>query len=345
MMSSPAWRQLLLKQPRWLAFAELAAMLALIGWADDATGWEWSLFVFYAVPIAGAVHLGGLRAGMITAGVAAVVWWMANVTDHPYQTELGYVMAMTSRFVYFSVAAIAAAAMRTRRENDAMRIRMLEEHRQLEHDIVQVSEHEQQRIGRDLHDGLCQQLAAIACALRALGDELQPQHAGAADDVVHVEEMVRDAITEARSLAHGIFPVHVDRLGLATALSELATVTTRLMGTPVRLVESGNPQPPSPDAAMHLYRIAQEAVANAVKHSGAREVAICLLATPGTLELRVEDDGCGISDEAQKKSHSMGLRTMQYRAQALGSDISIKPRPGGGTVVSCCLNTEPSASK
>jgi signal transduction histidine kinase len=173
--------------------------------------------------------------------------------------------------------------------------------------------------------------------VRALADELRPSNTTAAEDIGHVEEMIRQAITEARSLAHGIFPVHVDRLGLATALADLAESSTRLTSVAVRIVESGNPQAPSPEVAMHLYRIAQEAVANAVKHSGAREVAIRLEASPAALELRVEDDGCGISDDDARKPRGMGLRTMQYRSQALGTDLIVKPRPGGGTVVSCYL--------
>lgn len=325
-------------QRRWLVFVEILLLLLAIGWADYETGWEWSLFVLYAVPIVLAVVRDGLKAGVLVALASTLVWWAANQEENPYRTSLGYMMAMSSRLVYFIIAAVAAEALRTRQEADAQRIKLLEERRQMEHDIVDVSEHEQQRIGRDLHDGLCQQLAAIGCAMRALADEIRPSHAAAADDMGHVEEMVRDAITEARSLAHGIYPVHVDRQGLSAALSDLVKSTSRLTGVPVRLIETGNMPALLPEASMHLYRIAQEAIANAVRHSGGHEVAVCLRATDGTLELCVEDDGCGLNSECQAQPSGMGLRTMQYRAQSLDSHLELRNRPGGGTAVSCVLN-------
>lgn len=329
------------RQQRWLAWLELLIVLIFIGWVDCLTGWEWSMFVLYVIPIVLAVRIGGFSGGLVASGLSGVVWWVANRSGNPYQTTLGYSIAMASRMIYFAIAAVATSALRARHEADALRIKMLEERRQLEHDIVEVSEHEQQRIGRDLHDGLCQQLAAIGCAMRALADELRPTNGTAAEDIGHVEEMVRDAITEARSLAHGIFPVHVDRLGLSTALADLAEATTRLTGVPVRTVESGTLQQLTPEAAMHLYRIAQEAAANAVKHSGGHEVAICLHARDHKLDLRVEDDGKGIEEGDMLKPRGMGLRTMQYRAQALGTELQIKPRPGGGTAVQCCITIPP----
>jgi len=325
------------RQPRWLAFAELCAFQLLIGWVDYVTGWEWSLFVLYALPIILAVQLGGFLSGLGMAGLSAGIWWLANLQCNPYHTNTGYLIAMTSRFFYFAVAAVAAAALRKRRASDAAQIRMLEEQRRLENEIVRLIEHEQQRIGRDLHDGLCQQLAAIGCALRTLADELGFKQNITAEDITPIEEMIRNAIAEARRITQGILPVHLDRLGLAMALSELARDMTRVTNISVRLVETGDMVTPPLDTATHLYRIAQEAVANAARHSGAKEIAICLRENKGELDMRIEDDGAGIKDSAVAQSPGLGLRTMLFRAQAIGAELVVKTRPGGGTVVSCKL--------
>jgi signal transduction histidine kinase len=250
---------------------------------------------------------------------------------------LGYSWALVNREFYFCVVVFAVMAVRNQQEADDARIHMLEERRQLEEDIVSVSEHEQQRIGRDLHDGLCQHLAAIGCAARVLADDLQAQSVPEARDAVMIEESIRQAVLEARNLAHGIFPVHVDRNGLCAALSDLARETSRLTGVTIRVDEASEVYLDNPEHSMHLYRIAQEAVANAVRHGQAKEIVIVLHPTPGYLELRIDDDGIGIFNNKKKHAAGMGLRTMRYRAQILNSRLEIQPRASGGTSVTCRL--------
>ena len=326
------------RQPWWVAVLPSTLLTLLMGWVDDATGWEVSLFIFYAVPIVMAVWWIGVKSGLFITAIAGVAWWFANLDTHPYETVLGYSWALVNREFYFCVVVFAVMAVRSQQEADDSRIRMLEERRQLEEDIVSVSEHEQQRIGRDLHDGLCQHLAAIGCAARVLADDLQAQALPAAHDAVMIEESIREAVLEARNLAHGIFPVHVDRNGLSTALSDLARMTSRLTGVDIRIEEDSEVHLDNPEYSMHLYRIAQEAVANAVRHGRAREIVIGLHLTPGYLELRIDDDGVGLLDSGKKKhTAGMGLRTMRYRAQILNSRLEIQPRASGGTSVTCRL--------
>ena len=148
-------------QPRVIGLAPAITLTLLIGWVDWVTGWELSMFIFYAIPIVLAVWWSGGQAGLFMAIFSGVVCWIANKDSHTYETELGYSWAMLNREGYFCVVAFAVNVVRRKQDDDAARIRMLEELRQLEKDIVRVSEHEQQRIGQDLHDGLCQQLAAI----------------------------------------------------------------------------------------------------------------------------------------------------------------------------------------
>jgi signal transduction histidine kinase len=217
---------------------------------------------------------------------------------------------------------------------------MLEERRQLEKDIVSVSEHEQQRIGQDLHDGICQQLAAIGCAARVLAEDLQAQSVQSAHDASLIEESLQQVVLEARNLARGIFPVHVDRSGLAAALVDLGKMMSRLTGIPIVVNDCVDVPLDAPEVSMHLYRIAQEAVANAVKHSDATEIHIAMRLADHRLELRVEDNGKGMPPISGTRGDGMGLRTMHYRAQALEASLAIERRPEGGTLVSCRLQLE-----
>ncbi len=325
--------------PVWVALILPILMTAAMAWLDYATGWEVSLFIFYAAPIFLAVWWAGSWAGLFIAALSGVAWWLANESFHPYESRFGYTWAYLNRQFYFGLVVFAVKTVRTKQQADATRIQMLEERRQLEQDIVAVSEHEQQRIGQDLHDGLCQQLAAIGCAARVLADDLQAQKNPEARDAAMIEEAIQHAVLEARSLARGVFPVHVDHNGLAAALAELGQVMSRLTGVAIVAKDSAEVSVDDPEVSMHLYRIAQEAVANAVRHSGAHEITINLKKIGAELELRIEDDGTGIDKGTQTQGTTgMGLRTMRYRAQALGASLEIASRYGGGTIVRCLLN-------
>ncbi|MDB6116820.1 MAG: hypothetical protein JWO08_601 [Verrucomicrobiaceae bacterium] len=321
----------------WTLLGIFIPVSIVVGWIDFVTTWEVNLSLIYAL-IAGFVGwLGGRRAGIIMAFVNTTIPLIANQGSTPYQTALGYAWFNVSRLLFLTVIAIGASMIRKRRDEDADRIQMLEEMRQLEMEIVSASEHEQQRIGQDLHDGLCQQLAAIGCAVRALSDDLTAGQRPEASDAAKIEEALQQTVMEARSMARGIFPVHVDSSGLSAALEEMAQMTQRLTGVPIHVTDSAEVHIADPEVSMHLYRIAQEAVANSVRHSGAQQVVLSLLSNGKQIELRVDDNGRGIPRDLNGRSTGMGLRTMRYRAHALGADLDIEPRAGGGTSMCCRL--------
>ncbi|WP_395740805.1 sensor histidine kinase [Prosthecobacter sp.] len=327
-------------RPLWISLITPMVLTVLIGWLDYITSFEVSWFIFYALPIILAVWWAGARGGMAAAVVSGGVWWVANRYSSPYHTLMGYSWAMLNRQFYFCVLVFAVNAVRNKQDADAAHIRMLEERRQLELDIIRVSEHEQQRIGQDLHDGLCQQLAAIGCAVHALAEDLQAQQQPTAQDAALVVESVRQAVADARDLARGIFPVHVDDSGFSVALKDFAGKTSRLTGVSIKIEENGEIQIDTPKVAMHLYRIAQEAVANAVRHGKASEIVISLNQRDEALEMRVEDNGIGLNADKAAQGVGMGLRTMRYRAQSVGAGFEIKPRIEGGTCVWCRLKGE-----
>ncbi len=321
-------------QPRWAVLAEMLALSLAIGWTDFSSGWELSLFVIYALPILVVVWLVDRAYGVVFAIFGALIWWTANRNEHPYQTAWGYYVATFSRLVYFLFVAVGGAALKANRDADRSRIAALERERQLEQEIVRVSEREQQRIGRDLHDGLCQYLAAVALATKSLADDLTKAEAPHAEEAREIEDLLREAVNQSRSLARGIFPVRLDGSGLALALDEMAATTRHLTSINIRFEETGNTQIPDSDIGIQLYRIAQEALSNAMKHSEASRIVISLHREDGELRLVVSDNGKGFS-HPPADSTGLGLGTMKYRAHAIGARLEIAPGPERGTRVVC----------
>jgi signal transduction histidine kinase len=310
-------------------------MIAIIAWMDYLSGWQISLGVFYGLPILFVVWYMGRRCAIATAGVCMLAWVLSNGGGNPSLSKGAFAWASISRLVYFLAMTIGGAAVRKQREFDAARIAALEHARALERDIVNVSEREQRRIGQDIHDGLCQVLAGIGCAAAMLKDELQAKSLPEAKAAEEIEAYIQEAATEARDLARGIFPVLQDPSGLEPALEELASLTSRLHQRQVEVFYEDGVTIPNPEVSMHLYRIAQEAVANALKHANAKGVSITLGKVGGHLRLTVQDDGPGVPATAFSSSTGMGLRTMKYRAGLIGAHLEIGRGPEGGTLVSC----------
>lgn len=310
------------------------ALIALIGYADYVTEWEWSLFIFYAFPILLFARRGDLRLAILAAVLCGIAWFWANMGSHPYRTTSGYTWASVNRLAYFIFVAIGGTALHNQREEMRARLQAMQRAQALEHEIVRVSEREQMRIGQDLHDGLCQQLAAIDCAAACLKADLEIEarpEAGAADAIQH---MLRDAVLEARSLARGISPVHADADDLPAVLEELADKTNQAGGVVATFTQTGEVRRVDPQTALHLYRIAQEAVRNALKHAQASRIEIHLQ-EGNSLKVSIVDDGGGFVFRSTSKG--MGVGTMRYRARLIGAELNIAPRGGGGTIVTCTL--------
>ncbi len=218
------------------------------------------------------------------------------------------------------------------------------ERKRLEREVVEAGEYERQRIGRDLHDGLGQNLAGVALLAQTLADRLRQAGSTEARVADEIADLIREASGQTRSLARGLCPVAEEPEGLAHALRDLADTTGELYDVactcdcpePVRFASS--------TVANHLYRIAQEAVGNAVRHGEPGHIVLRLVRRGGALVLTVEDDGRGLPPDAETAG-GMGLRTMRHRAGRIGGLLEVRPRPGGGTVVSCILAHHPPAEK
>jgi len=213
--------------------------------------------------------------------------------------------------------------------------------RELEREIIDIANREQRRIGNDLHDGLGQELTGVALMLSGLVGRLRREHPPAAGDAEEIVALVNSAIDGARALARGVSPVSVERGGLPSALRALAARASDMYGTTVRFRGKVWPQLTLDAAACdHLFRIAQEAVNNAVKHGHATQIVIDLHVTKDTVTLAVRDNGGGLASDAQL-SRGMGLKIMHYRASMLSGSVALEPVEGGGLQVVCRCRQPP----
>lgn len=214
--------------------------------------------------------------------------------------------------------------------------RDITERKRLEKEILEISDQERRRIGQDLHDGLCQHLAGIELMSQVLEQKLARRSKADSARAGEIARHVRDAISQTRSLARGLSPATLESEGLSSALHELAANTERMFGVECH-VEAYESVPVQATAvATHLYRIAQEAVSNAIKHGKAGQVTIHLSSAADRTLLRVTDNGQGFI-QPPVSHRGMGLRIMQYRAGMIGGNLSIENNPTGGAVVICSV--------
>ena len=215
-------------------------------------------------------------------------------------------------------------------------IRDVTERRRLEEELLKTAETERQRIGRDLHDGLGQSLTAIGYLADAVREDLARAKRPEARDIRKLGRLIEQTAAQSHALARGLLLADLKRGGLAAALQELAFRTQELFGVACRY--AGPAEIPSLDAnvAGQLYRIAQEAVANAAKHSHAPRIDVRLAINQKGLLLSVRDTGKGIPSK-KKTNAGLGLNIMRYRAGMIGATLEIVSARNRGTAVNCRL--------
>lgn len=220
----------------------------------------------------------------------------------------------------------------------------ISERKRLEAEILHIAEAERQRVAADLHDGICQELTGIGFTASAMGRELKRARHALAKKVKSLENAISDAVVHTRQVARGLNAVVADGHGLMHALEQLAETTEQTQRIRCTFNCPADISIQNPIVANELYRIAQEAVSNAVRHGRARKIEVSLRSDKKRVHLAVEDDGKGI--ERPEGGHlGMGLRVMQYRAGLIGGVLSIQPREGGGTKVDCHVGVRRAEAK
>lgn len=216
------------------------------------------------------------------------------------------------------------------------------ERKRLETEILRISDLERRRIGQDLHDGICQQLAGIELMGEVLEQNLAKKSKPNAEQAARITEHVRETVAQTRLLVRGLSPVELESEGLMSALLELASGCERMFNIPCALKCDHPVLIHDNETATHLYRIAQEAVNNAAKHAGAKSIEICLESSPQKIILAVRDDGAGYKVDSAK-TKGMGLRIMKYRSRMIGGALTFQSEPNQGTQVVCTI-PRPSAT-
>ncbi len=318
-------------------------MLGLIGLIDYLTGFEIMFSAFYLLVVGLATWLVGRSFGLLMSVLSVIAWIGGDVAAGAHYSRIMIPIwnATILMVLYFVVVWLLGSLRSLQRELEA-KVRQrtqaltheMTERQRLEEEILKISEAEQQRIGHDLHDNLCQHLTATALAGQVLGERLTAKAMPEAADAAKVVELVEEGITLARSLARGLHPVEMEADGLMAAFQELAENIT--VGTKIQCVfERSAPVLIRDDSvATQLYRIAQEAVRNAVRHGKPKRIGISLAETNSLVRLCVEDDGIGIPEGAPEKGH-LGIRIMAHRAAMVGGSFLMEPAPTGGTIVTC----------
>jgi PAS domain S-box-containing protein len=233
---------------------------------------------------------------------------------------------------------IAQRTAELRKANELLEAQ-IQERRTLEQLVLRASEREQQRIGQELHDGLGQELAGLAFMIGALAKRLStklPQEKKNTHDIL---ELVQKAINEIRGVAKGLYPVEVRSGGLHSALGELATNTRRLFSLACTFSSDEPFEVHDAAVATHIYRIAQEAINNAIKHGKARNISIHLKKSPDHAILTVSNDGLAFGTEPVGPT-GMGMQIMKYRADVIGGVLEVASEKDGLTVVKCTFPNE-----
>ncbi len=333
--------------PRPLLLLAGLVFLAAVGIVDYLTGFEIFFSVFYLLAVGLATWFLGGGYGFFTSVLSVGIWIIGDLAAGAHYSN-PFVPAWNALIllVVYSIVTWLLSRLRAlnreledrvRQRTEALTQEMAERER-LEREILEISEREQRRIGHDLHDGLCQHLTGTALAGQVLREKLAAKSLPESADASRVVGLVEDGITMARDLAHGLCPVEIEAGGLMAALREFAggiskwsrVACTFDCAAPV-LVEDAT-------AAMHLYRIAQEAVGNAIRHGKPGHILINLAARGDVVVLSVEDDGVGLPDD-WSRGPGLGTRIMAHRAMMIGADLAIEPNPTGGTLVKCSLRT------
>jgi PAS domain S-box-containing protein len=214
-------------------------------------------------------------------------------------------------------------------------VRDITRRKQLEREVLAISERERAGFSRELHDSLGQQLSGITYLANVLRDRLHDAGSPEADGAARICKLLKQALEQARAVARGLSPVRSEPDGLGEALKELAAQSSAIFGIQCRFRYPKPVLVGDSEAATHLYRISQEAVHNAFRHGQANRVTISLARAGERIKLRILDNGKGIRTLSPRRK-GLGLRIMQYRAGLLQGTASVRPRPGGGTEV-CCI--------
>lgn len=327
-----------------------ASVLA-IGTVDYLTGFEASFLAFYILPVCAAVAALGWRFGVAISMMSVTTWLIGDIAAgaryaNPLLPTWNVLIALGT---YLVVVALLSSLLTLHRDMEK-RVRQrtaalteeIAERQRLERVILEISERERRSLGHDLHDGLGQHLTGTSLTGQILVEKLQARDADETADAQRLVLLIEEAIEQTRRLAKGLVLADIERDGLPAALQELASTSAEQSRVTCEFRCDGF-LPLDEVTTVHLYRIAQEAVSNALRHGKAQLIEITLGSTDHGLTLTVRDNGVGLPPPATRR-HGLGLHIMAHRTTIVGGSFAIEAPPGGGTLVTCRLPSPASAT-
>lgn len=320
-------------------------LVAVVGIVDYLSGFAIFFSAFYLIPVALVAWFLGSFFGNTIAVLSVAVWLLGDFAAGANYSSW-FVPAWNGAIALLVYGVVVKTLVNLRKSQQELEERVcqrttaltneIQERTRLEKEILAITEREQRKIGHDLHDNLGQHLTATAFASQVLTEQLETKSVPEAVAARNVVSLIEKAILLTRAFARGLHPVEVESEGLMDGFQELArNVSERFQvacefecNEPVLLDDAAS--------STHLYRIAQEAVTNAIKHGKAKRITISLNKNDGEMTLTVTDDGAGLPDN-RHGGQGMGLRIMAYRAGMIGATFKIERVAEAGTRVTCKL--------
>lgn len=319
--------------------------LIIVGIIDYLTGFEIFFSIFYLFGVGIASWYLGSGYGFFMSILSVAFWIIGDLAAGArYSNSLIPIWNAVILLLFYLIVTWLLARLRLFNMELENRVKQrtlaltqeMTERERLEKEILEVSEREQRRIGHDLHDGLCQHFTATALAGQVLREKLDAKCLPEAADASKIVELVEGGITMARDLARGLLFMEIENEGLMVALQELAGNISQWSKVSCVFEYDTPVQVQNAITATNLYRIAQEAVGNAIRHGRPKHIIINLTQHNDLLVLSVEDDGIGLPED-WGKGPGLGTRIMGHRAMMIGSKLTIEPNPTGGTLIKCLL--------
>lgn len=344
------------------SFVSVLALLVSLGLRSFAGR---SVFDFFYAAVALSAWYGGLGPGVFASAFAVVS--LDYYFIPPLHTlDLGFddlLRLVVFGFVALLISTLSArlreAKARLERSQEDLEHRVKERTAELsrvnadlnqeitlrseaEKELIEITNREQRRLGQDLHDGLCQILAGVRLMSENLRERLTARSLPESADVERIESRLSEALAQADTISRGLYPVELETNGLTSALQEMAAKISTIYPVECRFLIRSPVTLKDIAAGHHLYRIAQEAVINAIKSGKAKRIVIRLRARSRLGVLSVTDNGVGIQHAASRQG--MGLKIMKYRARMIDAALRIRSVPSGGTRVSCVFQIPDHAS-
>ncbi|MBA4137953.1 MAG: hypothetical protein C0518_11600 [Opitutus sp.] len=331
----------------------ITCLLGVIGWVDYITGTRMSFVVFYLIPVSVAVTRMGRGAGVLAALASVVIRFVADSNDRDASLHDAWLWwnSVGSLLVYFVVVWILDALIKFHRQlEDRVRERTNEleaevrKRQEIQRQLLDLSASERSAMGRELHDQLGQHLVGTAMAAQVLAQRLHARDENGGREARKIAELLEQGVAQTRQLAHGLLLTQLEPARLGAEFEELcATLRQQYPRVVCECRIETRRAPADAGAAAQLFRIGQEALRNAFRHSAARTVTLVLADDGHGLLLSVADDGCGLP-AAGAGGSGMGLSIMQHRAEHLGTRLQIESTPGCGTCIKCFVPATPVAA-